>query len=183
MIAMIGVFERIRPKIFLSFLLLSCFTFLYNKRNTEHTISKFEDETEANVNSKTFQLEHCNCSRTLVDVKENTNDSVQFLKTTCSRDAFQRGPNQKVVGFSFYGDSSSEAHKAREYFGGIQENLRLVRSQYGADWSLRLYYDLAQSDELMGRLCELACNNSHLDLCNVRDGYISRLGSHWSRAS
>ena len=33
---------------------------------------------------------------------------------------------------------------------------------------MRLYYDLAQSDELLGRLCELACNNNHLDLCNVR---------------
>ena len=33
---------------------------------------------------------------------------------------------------------------------------------------MRLYYDLDQSDELMGRLCELACNNSHLDLCYVR---------------
>ena len=39
---------------------------------------------------------------------------------------------------------------------------------YGDDWSMRLYYDLDQSDELLGRLCELACNNSHLDLCNVR---------------
>ena len=43
-----------------------------------------------------------------------------------------------------------------------------MRSLYGADWVMRLYYDLDQSDELMGRLCELACNNSHLDLCYVR---------------
>ena len=83
-------------------------------------------------------------------------------------EAFQRGTNQKVAVFSFYGDKSSDKHKQRKYFGGIEENLRLVRAEYGADWSLRLYYDLAQSDELMDRLCELACSNSHLDLCNVR---------------
>ena len=44
-----------------------------------------------------------------------------------------------------------------------------MRSLYGADWTVRLYYDLAQSDELMDQLCELACSNSHLDLCYVRE--------------
>ena len=81
----------------------------------------------------------------------------------------ESGPRWKVAAFSFYGDRSSSAHKSQKYFEGIEENLRLVRSLYGADWSMRLYYDLAQSDELMGRLCELACNNNHLDLCYVRE--------------
>ena len=153
---------------FLSFLLLlSFFTFLYIMRTTEQKLSRFEEETE-NENSETFQLEHCSCSRTLFDVKENQNNSAHFSDTTCGRDAFQRGSNQKVAGFSFYGNTSSSAHKSKKYFEGIKENLRLVRSLYGADWSMRLYYDLAQSDELMGQLCELACNNSHLDLCYVR---------------
>ena len=115
---------------------------------------------------ETFPLSSCNCSRTLSNVKKN--NSLQFTDTTCSMEAFQRGSNQKVVGFSFYGNSSSQAHQSRKYFEGIEENLRLLRSEYGADWVMRLYYDLDQSDELMGRLCELACNNSHLDLCYVR---------------
>ena len=104
------------------------------------------------MKSKTILLEHCNCRRTLFNAEEIT--SVQFSDTTCGQDAFQRGSNQKIAGFSFYGNSSSNVHKARKYFGGIEENLRLVRSKYGADWSMRLYYDLSQSDELMGRLCE-----------------------------
>ena len=96
-------------------------------------------------------MSNCKCSRTLSNVEENQNNPVQFSDTTCGREAFQRGSNQKVVGFSFYGNESSGVHKLKKYFDGIEENLRLVRSQYGDDWSMRLYYDLAQSDELQGR--------------------------------
>ena len=132
-----------------------------------YTIFKFSDNIDVKSSvKKTIQLEHCNCGRTLFSTEDN--NSVQFSDTTCGRDAHQRGSNQKVAGFSFYGNSSSNVHKARKYFAGIEENLRLLKSLYGADWVMRLYYDLDQSDELMGQLCELACNNSHLDLCYVR---------------
>ena len=33
---------------------------------------------------------------------------------------------------------------------------------------MRLYYDLDQNDPLMKQLCDLACENPHLDLCYVR---------------
>ena len=135
---MTGVFEGISKKIFLSFLLLSFLTFLYRMRKTEIRISRVGE----NVKSKTFLLEHCSCRRTLLNIEENTNNSAQFSETTCGRDAFQRGSNQKVVGFSFYGNTSSRSHKLKKYFEGIEENLSLVRSLYGADWSMRLYYDL-----------------------------------------
>ena len=111
-------------------------------------------------------MSNCKCNRTLINVEKN--NSVQFSNTTCGWEAYKRGSNQKVAGFSFYGNPSSGKHKLRKYFEGIEENLRLVKSLYGDDWSMRLYYDLDQSDELMGQLCELACHNSHLDLCNVR---------------
>ena len=126
-------------------------------------------QSKISVKSVTFPLAKCNCSRTLLTTEQNKDDSVQFSLTTCGRDAFIRGSNQKVAVFSFYGNTSSSAHKFKKYFEGIEENLRLVRSLYGADWTVRLYYDLAQSDELMGRLCGLACSNSHLDLCYVRE--------------
>ena len=134
-----------------------------------YLIFEFSDKiyTRSSVKkSKTILLENCNCRRTLLNIDEN--DSVQFSDTACSPEAFQRGSNQKIVAYSFYGNVSSKVHEARHYFGGIEENLRLLKSLYGADWVMRLYYDLDQSDELMGQMCELACNNSHLDLCNVR---------------
>ena len=118
------------------------------------------------MSQETFPLTKCNCSRTLFNVEKN--NSLQFSDTTCGWEAFQRGSNQKVAAFSFYGNTSSSGHKSQKYFEGIEENLHLVRSLYGADWRMRLYYDLAESDELMDLLCELACNNNHLDLCNVR---------------
>ena len=158
-------------------LLLLVFLFVYFQNNTE-----VSEATEATVrigkyfiiftwkqflfqtiakhsyrDSKTFSLLNCNCSRTLFNVE--TDNSVQFSQTTCGGDAFQRGANQKVVGFSFYGDSSSELHQFRKYFDGIEENLRLVRSHYGPDWSMRLYYDL-----------------------ETTEGDIARLSSHWSRS-
>ena len=139
-------------------LLLLVFLFVYFQNNSEvleatvriigkyfiiFTWKQFMFQTitkHSSRDSKSFSLLNCNCSRTLFNVE--TDNSVQFSQTTCGGDAFQRGSNQKVVGFSFYGDSSSELHQFRKYFDGIEENLRLVRSHYGPDWSMRLYYDL-----------------------------------------
>ena len=130
-------------------------------RNNHDIGTKFSEP-----NYKTFELEHCNCSRTLYNVQED--NSVSFSDTTCGRDAFNRGSHQKVAGFSFYGNTSSSSHKSKKYFAGIEENLRLLRSEYGDGWSMRLYYDLAREDKLTEQLCQLACTNSHLDLCYVR---------------
>ena len=38
---------------------------------------------------------------------------IALKKTTCSVDAFFRGPRQKVIAFSFYGDPKSDKSKAR----------------------------------------------------------------------
>ena len=151
-------------------LFLSSVAFLNISRIRNSIFERKKSTVEVEPKSETFQLAQCNCSRTLFDIEQNRNrnNSVQFSETTCSWDAFRRGSNQKVAGFSFYGNTSSSAHKSKKYFEGIKENLRLVRSLYGADWSLRLYHDLAQSDQLLGRLYELACSNPHLDLCYVR---------------
>ena len=94
---------------------------------------------------------------------------LQYSSTTCGRDAYERGPNQKVAGFSFYGNTSSEVHKGKQFFVGIKENLELLPILYGEEWSMRLYYDLDREDPLMHDLCSLACQHSHLDLCHVRD--------------
>ena len=99
-------------------------------------------ESSEQIRARTFQLEDCDCSRTLASLQEYDNSSARFEDTACGRDAFQRGSHQKVAGFSFYGNTSSSAHKSKKYFSGIEENLKLLRSEYGEGWSLRLYYDL-----------------------------------------
>ena len=107
-----------------------------NKQDFENS------ESSEQIRAKTFQLENCDCRRTLTSLQEYDDSPAKFEDTTCGRDAFQRGSRQKVAGFSFYGNTSSSAHKAKKYFSGIQENLKLLRSEYGEGWSLRLYYDL-----------------------------------------
>ena len=68
---------------------LSCIIFL-------HRFSRFKDETEVDVNSKTFLFENCSCNRTVFDIEENKTNSVKFSQTTCGREAFQKGSNQKA---------------------------------------------------------------------------------------
>ena len=92
----------------------------------------------------TFKLEHCNCTRRL-PISDQTsvhNVSVIFNQTTCGIDAFRRGLHQKVAGFSFYGDTNSDVHKAKKYFEGIKENLGLLTELYDESWTMRLYFDL-----------------------------------------
>ena len=56
-----------------------------------------------------------------------------------------------------------------QYFTGISENLELLTSLYGAGWVLRLYYDLDPADsQLQAELCDLACANTNIDLCNIK---------------
>ena len=138
----------------------------------------------------TFPLEQCPCSRTLPLPSDSnaTLAPVVFNLTTCSRDAWRRGPHQRVAAFSFYGDTRSKDHKYKQvagyyidmcryikdgilwqYFTGISENLQLLTSLYGEDWVLRLYYDLDPADsQLQAELCDLACANTNIDLCNIK---------------
>ena len=51
---------------------------------------------------------------------------------------------------------------------GIKDNLELVPKFYPG-WNIRLYYDLDDDDPLLSDLCEVACNDSNIDLCYVKD--------------
>ena len=53
-----------------------------------------------------------------------------YNKTTCSRRAYSRGKGQKIIGFSYYGDSRSLHHQRKKYFEGIQNNLKLLQKFY-----------------------------------------------------
>ena len=58
-------------------------------------------------------MENCDCTRSILTrgpPRGSLNDS------TCSLDSYQRGPGQKIIGFSFYGDTNSTKSKKRKYF-------------------------------------------------------------------
>ena len=93
---------------------------------------------------------------------------VQYEQTTCSQDAFQRGSGQKALAFSFY-SVPSRAEKSARYFKGVKANLDLLDKLYTSDWNMRLYHDLEPDDPLMEEACSLACNNTNIDLCPVKN--------------
>ena len=136
-----------------------------------------------------FELEHCGCTRRLKNPAK-TPKVLTLNLTTCSIDAFKRGPGQKIVGFSFYGDINSDyrweqqvthlnkewkciillklyCSKKKGYFEGIVGNLELMPKYYPG-WVMRLYYDLNKKDPVFKDLCELACQNDYLDICDAK---------------
>jgi len=87
-------------------------------------------------------------------------------RSTCSQHATDRGPEQKVISYSFYGPLTSA------YFNGIFENLAGVRMYY-PDYVMRLYLDRskAMSDNIENyqKLCQLFCRETNFDLCDVNE--------------
>ena len=44
----------------------------------------------------------------------------------------------------------------------------MLHKAYDSSWTMRLYHDLDKDDPLMKKICGLACNNNHLDLCHIK---------------
>ena len=73
------------------------------------------------------------------------------------------------------GMNSHEQSVRRKYFLGIKENLELIRKFYPG-WTMRLYYQVNEyQGDVMKQLCELACNNMELDICDATAN--SKLGN------
>ena len=58
-------------------------------------------------------VEECGCERALVVERDKVGGE---NGSTCSLASYARGPGQKVVGFSFYGNPNSTKGKERKYF-------------------------------------------------------------------
>lgn len=86
-------------------------------------------------------------------------------QSTCSQRATDRGPQQRVISYSFYGSLTSA------YFKGIFENLAGVTQFYGARVVMRLYLDRKKArldnEENWNKLCSLFCEEPNFDLCDV----------------
>ena len=77
-----------------------------------------------------------------------------------------------MIAFTFYLEDG-KIHKKdklnRNYFIGIEENLKLIKRFYGSEWIMRLYYDIPMEDSShLKYLCKLACENIELDLCDSK---------------
>ncbi len=100
------------------------------------------EELYSRFRPREVKVEGCECKRTV----NSTLTDEEFLDgekrrarakgSMCSAHAAERGEGQRVLGFSFYGDTKSKLGKERQYFEGIRENLELVPKFYPG-WVLR----------------------------------------------
>lgn len=126
-----------------------------------------------------LQLSKCGCQKYVPRSERPLNPQHKPLNGTCSLDTWPRGAGQKVIGFTFYQpvreENGTEDKSLRNYFQGIQDNLTLMKEKYGPEWILRLYYQVQPDSPVMKQLCDLACSQPNLDLCDAEDN--PRLGN------
>ena len=79
-----------------------------------------------------------------------------------------------------------EDKSKRNYLDGIKDNFQLIKEKYGSDWIVRVYYHVKSYDKnspVMKQLCDLACSEPNLDLCdaqkNPRNELISCFNEFW----
>ena len=82
----------------------------YVKANGEFGDQKHQSSGKVEVKTT---VEGCYCERTLLVEKDRIGGE---NGSTCSQESYARGPGQKVVGFSFYGNPNSTKGKERKYF-------------------------------------------------------------------
>lgn len=155
----------------LVFLIITSFylVFALFKASAQKNLIVTEEIVIGQEETLDFKLQHCDCVRKLpLSIIDESSEYPAFNTTTCSHDAFKRGKGQKIAGFSFYGDVNSDYSKKKGYFEGIVGNLEIMPHFYPG-WVMRLYFDLSKDDPVMKDLCDLACSNINIDLCDARD--------------
>merc|ERR1712223_841951 len=81
--------------------------------------------------------------------------------SVCSSDATRRGKDQKVIAYSIFGIDSSYYKK------GFVRNVDAIKKYYPNQYIIRLYYnDQTMTDKNV--LCDIYCQESSVDLCNVK---------------
>ena len=119
------------------------------------------------VDSKTVRVSECSCTKFIpTNTFQFPSRTVSLSDTTCSHDVFVLGPDQKVLSYTFYGGDTFDSYD-RDYFAGVEENLRGMKELYPDDFRMRLYYDIPKGGALFERLCDLACKEPRLDICDV----------------
>jgi len=125
-------------------------------------------ETNKYAVSKVFQ----NFSE--LHLYEITKDSLAQSVVTCDKfHAFKRGPFQKVISYSLYGQN-------KKYYRHIRKIVELA-SKYFPEWSIRIYHDSSIDEQI---ICELECfvnTNGHMvvDFCDVAELNLNLNGMYW----
>ena len=109
----------------------------------------------------------CGCER-IIKSDDFGNEFTLFNQTTCSQDAYLRGKHQKIVSFSYFTPKDAEFGKKKGFYVGIKGNLQKME-QFYPGWIMRLYHNMDQNDPMLKDVCNLVCQNSNFDICDVKD--------------
>ena len=117
-------------------------------------------------------LDECKCWRNVTvipshhQMKNIDKQLTNLSSDSCSNKSFERGIHQKIVAYTYFEGSSFDKN-SRNYLNGIEDNLQKIKILYGDIWIMRLYHDIPEDSESLGKVCEIACKNSMIELCNV----------------
>nr|CAH0110641.1 unnamed protein product [Daphnia galeata] len=91
-----------------------------------------------------------------------------FNSTCSSRAAHHRGPRQKVIAYSIYGDFS-RTEIVGKYLEPFRETIKDIPIIYPG-WIVRIYYNMTSEDvENTNVIWKTLDLGSHVDLCNVTE--------------
>ena len=82
--------------------------------------------------------------------------SMQYFSvfSVCSAYSNTRGEEQKVISYSYFNDDHAKF---------LVKNAQTIQDLYPG-YIMRIYHNFTENRQL----CELFCQNDHIDLCNVR---------------
>ncbi|KAK4298398.1 hypothetical protein Pmani_029249 [Petrolisthes manimaculis] len=119
---------------------------------------------------------NCGCPRSGPPIssspsEHNNNNNNNNNKSLCSDWSSSRGPGQRVVTYTVYGDmNNSQVYK--QYFSAIEDRIKNVQQKYEG-WIMRLYHNTSESNsEVRGLLCRLYCQYPIFDPCQVNHIYF-----------
>ena len=96
--------------------------------------------------------------------------SSQIMSGLCSDTSNSRGGNQKVISYSLFGEELLFA-------GRFEMNLAAVKKYYPG-YIMRIYHNYTQNSVMMKKLCDNFCQESILDLCDIKSDLIKTSFSH-----
>ncbi|XP_059351552.1 uncharacterized protein LOC130689401 [Daphnia carinata] len=90
------------------------------------------------------------------------------FQSVCGHHADRRGPHQKVIGYSLYGNLSAPVF-ASKYLKYFNETLYSVPTAYPG-WVVRIYHNLTKDDAEGWKVLENTIDFAdHIDLCNATE--------------
>ena len=119
-----------------------------NENDISDKINQNNGEKPVEISNKNPNLDYdCQCKQLEMLRRNNS---------VCSEYTNARDSNQKIISYSYYEGQDDEA----KY---LESNAETISHLYPG-YIMRIYHNFTENQ----KLCELFCQNEHIDLCNVR---------------